>query len=442
MFNTWIACAPNDPAPIHTAAITFNPTTAQYQISQVNLTTVSNLVHLQGSVADIVGGAEVVLDSSDPALQSATTDEQVEAAVLKDPGGTVNASFVSTGGVEWPADFHSENMVTTYFNFEQTFNYYHSLGWTQAQAGTPKVYYFPRFIETAISSDPLTDNAAFFPIVHGFLILPFAQFQSVPLPMNLGIIGHEYSHFTVNTRVYGGEASPQIFIDWGVGTGTPTPALNLLKALDEGFADFNGTGVTCGPNFDHCDPDFIAKSIPGAGPARTLSGVHCYDTTLASELNSQDLDTFTNASHQYEVGSVLSSAMWRAANDTKVVNALGQAGAVRAAMQTLYNSFDDSGSALGLKQILIQLDANNSPSLFTIDYQVANMVVAHATDPVLGTALCSAFMDRLGTLPLTSSDPTQDCSTLCTQQVTGTPPSCICACQHYPTAASYGDCAQ
>jgi len=433
------ACPPSDSSPIHTAATTFDSKAQRYQLSQVDLTTIfpadgGDFVSLKGSVAEVIGGAQVIIDGADPALTNATSDAELRTALLKDPGTAVEASFVKSGSVEWPADFHSQNMVTTYYNFERAFTFYSSLGWTQAQAGTPKVYYFPKYIETAISKDPLTDNAAFFAVLGGFMILPFSQLQEVPLPMNEGIIGHEYSHFMVNTRVYDRQAIPSIYGDWGgLSSGTPAPAANLLKSLDEGFADLFGTGVTCFPDYGpSCDPNFIAASIRDAATARNLAGIHCFDQTLSAHLTGDDLPTFTGGSHEYQLGTVLASSVWRAANDPKVTSALGPGPAIQLALKTVYDSLDDPTGGLGLKQYLVLLKSH--PDQFTPDFALANIIVSHAADPVLGTALCSAFMDRLGTLANT------DCQTLCAGTISGPPPSCICACQNYPQALSNGEC--
>ena len=431
-------CAPNDPAPVKTTALTFDPTTQKYQLTQVSLTTITELTKLQGTAAHFIGGAQIVVDATDPALQAASTDEAVKAAVLKGAGGDVQVHFIKSGDVEWPADFDSINMVTLYFNLETALTFYKRFGWTDAQAGVPDVYYGATFTEPQLSPSPIKDNALYFTPLQGFLVLPFQNFQEVPLAMNVGIIGHEYSHYQLATRVFGRAVSPAIYDTFGAGTGTASPAANLLKSLDEGFADFFGTGVTCGPDFDHCDPNFLAQSVSSVAVSRDLSGKHCLDQTLNTHLLTDPLDAFVGDSLHYDVGTVLASAMWRAANDGKVVAALGPKVAIQKTMQTLYSSLDDpSINNPGLNQILQQIKGLNRPDLFTIDYTVANMIVAHAADPTLGTALCSAFMDRIGTN--TNAQCVRQCTGLEAQNANS---GCICACQKYGTAAAYGECAQ
>jgi len=452
------ACnGPSNTLPIHTAAVTFDPASGKYQLSKVELSTITDLESLKGSVADIQGGAEIVIDSNDPILAAATTNDEIKSAILKDPGGDVRASFITSGDTQFPADFQSENMVTTYFNFERSFDFYSTLGWSLAQGGTPTVYYFPTFIETQVSTQPLADNAAFFSLIGGFMILPFQQFQDVPLPMNLGIIGHEYSHFQTNTRVYSGQAVPDFYNTYGgFAAGTPSPAANVMKAFDEGFADLFGTGVTCFSDEKtldptHCDPDFIAASIPEASTDRRLDTVHCYDQTLYAQVTNDDLTTFTNGSYQYQLGTVLASSIWKAAHDPDVVGKLGQQVALQMAFQSVYDALDDeSTNGFGIKQFLTQLAG---AAIYVRPESVADAVIfqAQKQDDGLAAAMCNAFIDRLGTVESLGQTGLNQCQTACTgptdlKEVFTDPNSsvtlgCLCACTKYPTIHSNGECA-
>lgn len=314
------------------------------------------------------------------------------------------------------------------------------------QAGTPKVYYWVDFIEGAPGAVPLTDNAAFSSLIGGFLILPFQNLQAVPLPMNLGVVGHEYSHFQLNIRVFGGQAVPVFYTDWaGSDLNTVSPPANVLKSLDEGFADFFGVGVTCGTPFDStaCRPNFLLDSIPSVAQSRDVSVPHCYDTALDAQVQGDSLNDFVSGSFEYALGSVFSSALWAAAHDPNVVASLGQANAIQQTMQTLYDSLDQDianmPNGLSLATTLTFDQANNLSNAFTADWGVANIIVSHVTDPTLGVALCNAFMTQLGTLGNDQADPTnpaQTCQTYCSSTNGwaggGSPPHCICACQAFP----------
>ncbi len=456
-----MGCAPTESSPISTVAVTYEPApVAKYGLNPVTLTTIypadgGSFTGLTGSVAQLVGGVQIVVDPNDPALNAAQTEDQVRSAVIKDTGGSVSASFVTSGGVQWPADFQSQNMVTTYYNFERAFRFYNLLGWTQDLAGTPKVYYWADFVQGSTGTPSLTDNAAFSSLVGGFLILPFNTLQAVPLPMNLGVIGHEYSHFQLSTRVFDLEAEPHYYTDWaGSDLSSVNPGANTLTARDAGFADFFGVGVTCGGpiNPDACRTNFLIDSIIDDGSLRDVAAPHCYDTALYTQVTADSLNDFVAGSYEYELGSVFANALWLSANDPNVVGALGRANAIQQTMQTLYNALDvdlvvtdQAQSGLSLRTLLTLDDKNNTSTNFTPAWAVANLVVAHATDPALGTALCTHFMTNLGTLANSNADPTQDCSELCNPNSSnrwpggGTPPECICACQQYP-AAQPGTC--
>src|SRR4051812_46805724 len=86
------ACSPN-PNPARVMAIV--PSSAgAYETREVTLTTITDVTALTGSVATIVGGAQVEINSADPAQQSATSPEQYADLLLKTKGNAVRANFI------------------------------------------------------------------------------------------------------------------------------------------------------------------------------------------------------------------------------------------------------------------------------------------------------------------------------------------------------------
>lgn len=431
------ACTPSPSAPLKTVVVTRDPKAARYQLTEVTLTTLTDLPSLAGPVVEMTVGGNVTVDASDGLLQSASSNEQLRAAVVKDPGETPHGAFAQSGEVWWPLDFHSQNLITTYWAFERSFTFFSKFGWTQAQAGTPKLQYWPEL--NLVGNEPAVqkDNAAYLSLASAFVLLPFDALQEVPLGMNLGVLGHEYTHLVNNKRMFEGQALPLIYPAFGSNGGAAAPA-NLLKSVDEGFADFLGMGVACGDDFTSCDTNFIGASISSVATARELAGKHCLDQTLFSQMQTLPFSEFTSRGLHYPVGTVFSSALWRAATDPSTVAALGAAKAIERTMKAVYDSVDDTNqNNPGLHQALIQLKQN--PAAFTAETVVADTLVRHAGDPVLATAMCSALMDRLGALPNSSTDPASNCATKCTS-TSAVPTGCICACQSYPQARAYGDC--
>src|SRR5690349_6796907 len=83
------ACAPTTAPPTDVMAIVKGKD-GTYQPTQVQLTTLRNVVNVKGDAATLVGGARIVVDQNDPELQNGgLTDAQVEAIFLKGQGGSV-----------------------------------------------------------------------------------------------------------------------------------------------------------------------------------------------------------------------------------------------------------------------------------------------------------------------------------------------------------------
>ncbi len=397
------SCAPDAKTPVQVVVLVYDYH-GHYVPQTVELTTVTDLVAMQGSVARILGGAS--FDLSPTAMANVpvdATEQQILAAATKGEGSPVHVSYLEKDGALVPADFHSLNIVTTYYNFERAFQFFQRVGGLSAESfGARSVYYFPTFIEV---TSPENDNAAFVPLLQGFVVLPFDQLQQVPLGINAGVIGHEFTHSVFNYRVFSKAALPFPYSEWGQSS-SGAPGLNLLRSIDEGLADTFGTGITCSTDLSTCDATFFGESLPIAlADQRRLDAVHCMTSALRTELASADATTFSTPGYQYLVGSVLSGALWRAANDSQVTTKLTTGGARLALFRTLFKAL--AGGADGNSGIreLIQ-NAAADETLFHLETSggvqgVLDAIAASATDATLKATLCSAFLDRF---QLTASD--------------------------------------
>jgi hypothetical protein len=411
------ACAPSPTAPVSVMAIV-EQSDGTYQPTQVQLNTISDIVAMKGSVIDIVGNARIVLDPNDPALQtSGLTDQQVEAILLKNKGQAVTASYIERNGVYWPADFHTWNMVTTYYNFEQAFDYYNGLGiFSSDSLGGNTVYYWASFTLVAVSTQPQVDNTLYYSPVQAFLLLPFDQaLPLVPLAMNTGVLTHEYSHRIFNLAVYQGQLFPQPLGEW-LGTGGPTTQINLLKSIDEGLADYHAFGQSCQSAFG-CTTRFLESSLGGnIADQRDMSQPDkCMSTGLLSALCTLNVTDFTNQSMQYQVGTDLAAALYHAGENT---------GSRQELQKAILASYDDTTPAtLGLQQQIYQ--NLNNPQCVTLG-SVANTILVHITDPALQQEMCNQFMDHL---QLTRAD-------ICPTMQTGPCQQVQCGC---PTTSAGGN---
>ena len=253
-----VTCTPK-PAPVTVVAQTYNYGTGKYENQQVTLTTPTDICTMQGTVANIYAGAKFVIDYTDPALQQATTTAELIKTIRKAPGSPVRVGFTDSGGALVPADTDSLTVTTAYYNFERAFAFFNRIGVVNPSTfGTPFVYYNA---DLEMAGKKSNDNLLFMSLVQSFL--PIDQLNQVPLAVNIGVIGHEYSHAIFNFRVHGQQPIPTIPTQWASQVAT-TPGANLLAALDEGQADVFGTGVTCSDDFTNCNPVFIGDSLPSS----------------------------------------------------------------------------------------------------------------------------------------------------------------------------------
>ncbi|HCF56781.1 MAG TPA: hypothetical protein DFS52_02130 [Myxococcales bacterium] len=392
------ACGPSGSPPVDVVALVFNPQTGRYEPRQVQLTTPTDLVEMKGPILEFHGGASFDYDANDPALANAGSDAaKISEAMTKDKGSPVKVAYIDREGVLVPADFHSLNIVTSYYNFERAFDFFALVGGLNAESiGRRKVYYFPEF---KLLGATLRDNAIFFPPMQAFMILPFDALKQVPLAINLGVVGHEYSHAVFNYRLFDADPLPRVYEAW-YSEVFATPGLNLLESLDEGFADLFGTGITCSSSFSTCDTGFMAHSVPDKlASARRVDGIHCLSDALGKALSNQDSKSFSDAGNEYLVGSVLASSLWRAAEDSAVVEKLTPGEARRQVFEGAFKSLGEGSS--GIRGLVA--NATNRQPDFRLESGavtgVLEIIVASMTDPMLQSAVCSAFADRFN-MPL------------------------------------------
>jgi hypothetical protein len=384
------ACQPNPKAPVTIMAMLVDNTN-KLAPKQTQLQTVSSVVNLKGTVGDMVGGAVITVD---PAKSlNGLSDQQVADTLYSDRGGDVRADLIDKSGTLWPADFHSWNMVTAYWNFEQAYLYFMNVynGAPTDDLPGARILYWVDYEDLSIG-DPaqqkLVNNALYDSRVQAFMLAPYDQnLQAVPIPMNLGIIGHEYSHRVFNHKVFGGAALPNVGNFNGEG-------LNIIKSMDEGFADFHGYGVTCttagsGPG---CETAFLGPSF-GDDPvvkARDFSlEDKCMTVDLRTAIATLPSDTFVGEGQQYKLGTIFAASLYQAANKGGKVTVMQQA------LVAAYN--DDSNATPGFNQFLASNLA--SPQNLTLE-KVADIILSHITDPDLKRLACNEMWERLNlTIP-------------------------------------------
>lgn len=381
------ACAPQTEPPVDVMALVRTAGSSggpggTYQPTRVQLRTLSDVVAMKGSVATLVGGARIDVDPNDPMLGLVQTDEDLADVFIKSGGRDVRASYVEKDGVLWPSDFHTWNLVSTYFNLEQAFEYFQALGASGATLADVRVFYFPEFVLRELGPDPIVDNALYFAPVKSFMVLPFEELQDAPLALNSGVMAHEYAHLVFTRAVYGGAAMPTALFRWSSTLGTRTPQVNVLKSLDEGLADYHAFVASCRTAFG-CDSRYLATSFPQATTdARDLAlPDKCLTSTMQTALGTMGTD-FSKFGYHYQVGTVIASSLYHAGaspNDWTVI--------ARTALAA-YSDPADPGIA--------ELVNNNleTPESFTLE-AVLDSFLRHTQSDALRTKLCGQFMGRL-----------------------------------------------
>lgn len=304
------SCAPQTQPPVKVRALVLS-SSGKYEPQQVELKTVTDIVTLEGQVVRMMGGAHIRLDSNDPELQSAASEEALHRALLKDEGRPVTASYITDdAGVLWPADFHTWNLVTTYYNFERAWDYFRTVVDVKAEElPQTTAYYFPEFILADQDSEPQNDNAIYFAPTKSFLVLPFKEIETAPLAINASVLAHEYAHLVFNRRTYGGRGLPAVISSWSLGAGLPTPGLNVMKSLDEGLADFHAYAASCRTAFN-CNTRILATSFEGTPvDERDLAKNWCMSKDLREQMLYNNFGQFSG--NEYRVGTILASALYK-----------------------------------------------------------------------------------------------------------------------------------
>ncbi len=406
LVGLFISCAPETNVPVDIIVLDYNYNKAAYEPKQVQLETVTDIVAMEGKATSMIGGAELSFDVD----VSGSDVESYLNAIQIEPGKKVKVSFMENDGVLIPADFHSLNIATTYYNFERSLKFFSKISGIKIdelinRLGVPSTYYFPTLIDDGEISK---DNAIYSSFINSFIILPFEQFRKIPFSINRGVLGHEYGHFIFNYRVHDGKTYPPIYNKW-----TPkneyTPGFNVVQSLEEGSADFYGVGVMCSSDLENCEPQFVGHSLPNIlNSARRLDGIHCWKKTKTDNIH-RDLVLKTNYTDfkelcepygcLYEIGTVFASSLWKAASNPQLVRQEGSKGKARKLVySTLWRAQGDNTSGAKSWRELIALAESQSEFSFwtqgTVPSVLDAVVNAAGNNRILKLALCGAFIDR------------------------------------------------
>lgn len=248
-----LGCEPGD---VNVQLLVYDKKTDSYALDEVTIKTLDNVGRLEGEATSLSGGSSITLDYQSNQLR------------WKSKGNSVAFEAIDQGGVLIPEDYHSMAMASIYYNIEQSREFFiDDLHLPASVVGSLTTYYWADFtiIESSGTATKMKDNAFYMYMSENeqaFFIVPFDEFQWVPMPLNGGIITHEYAHAVFENLVHPSKSTP----------GMTIAAANFLYGLNEGCSDYFAVARTE-------DPSFIKHSVPE----------NLYETACSVDIEMQDV---------------------------------------------------------------------------------------------------------------------------------------------------------
>ena len=270
-----------------------------YVIDVVTVETLYDIEKLAGESTVVKGGLSIVLNYQEGGLE------------WRKEGDSVAFSAIRDGGVLVPDSFDSLAMASVYYNMELSYLFFkESLGLGDQMPPRLPTYYWPT-VET-IQSDGQRyiemDNAFYMKIDNterGFFVVPFDEFQWIPMALNSGIMTHEFTHYIFD-----------IFVNDNV-SALDNESENFLRSANEGTADFLAVVRTE-------DPDYMSHSIP-AGLYVTPDCNSSASMELTRDIANPDVRNYTGVMDYvaratspadycpYEIGLVVAAMLYEIA---------------------------------------------------------------------------------------------------------------------------------
>jgi Fungalysin metallopeptidase (M36) len=219
--------------------LVYDEVSDEYSLDSAEVTTLDDVWTLDGEATRLIGGSKLELDYVNNQLK------------WDEAGHTVAFSAVKKDDVLIPEDYDSLAMASIYYNMELSMLFFEEIGIPGDALGELPTYYWSNltiteYVDGKPEKTRMLDNAFYMYIEdnhRAFFIMPFNQFQWIPMPLNGGILTHEYTHAVFDALVMDNISLMTL------------SGANFLYAINEGSADFFAVARTG-------DPDFMSHSIP------------------------------------------------------------------------------------------------------------------------------------------------------------------------------------
>lgn len=291
------ACDSDVSGPVKTLAVAWSPDAHAYALGPVRLATVTSLRHLRGGAGTVKGGGSVRVVSSLVTAKGATV-ESLRKSLIKGAPSDVDVAFNLSGNVAYPENLDSLQLVTAFYNLEQSRAAFNTWG----LSGLPAAL-------LVLGADVLDENGHaalgasemyFQPLATHYLPTPRSTTQ-IPLAMNLGAMAHSLTHQAAALFAWGGapvaptDQGPARDPEWNA-------ARHTARSMVEGLADFLAAAVTQ-------DPQWLGHSDQQNAQARALDLLRCGSAEMLTAL---PLDDAQVPYDPYPLGTVLAASLWEA----------------------------------------------------------------------------------------------------------------------------------
>ena len=295
------------------------------RLDDAELSSVIDLHKGTGALFDIRGGMEINALDAD----GIGSDFDDVVAQKRGTGGTDLMPRMSFDGTRYVAlDFETLTYFTLFENFEEAFQFasaiYGDDSGASGDKGIVALFGSLQLAEGLPIPIVSSDNAAYVPLVDGWLALRTGIQDGVPFAMHRGVIAHEFGHrlFFHNAFIdnEGGFDVWRQRLDTELGA-ADVRAQTLLSGVDEGLADLFAIAALG-------DKDAVNRAFAEAGglfegeaDRRDLEGefatVATYDNlaqlavdTTFLEACSLTAENFAGSFNFYCLGTVVAAALW------------------------------------------------------------------------------------------------------------------------------------
>lgn len=281
----------------------------QHRLRDVPIPPGTDLDRLSSDAIRFRGGGRVVIDGLrfQKLAGTSVSADQLRALARDDMGAPVRLRYTREGEVAVPDDYDSLLMASAYCGLDRALAFLSGSDWTLATHSTFEVCYrCGLYIDVGTVLPYLvSDNAAYAPFADLFALVPELMLDQIPIAADAAMLTHESSHRVFHFQVYRGAALTELLRQYVQQTELSSDewrSHNLLKALDEGSADFLAAAFAR-------DPGFAAAGLGSLGVDRDLLGTRAqserYDAAMAEAASAnRDWDP-------YHLGTIWAGALWR-----------------------------------------------------------------------------------------------------------------------------------